>query len=730
MSKLHIKAVRSYSHDRTVELDLSKSINIIYGQNGAGKSTISGYFYKPHDIAYQNCHFDSNHEYRYMVYNSQFVEDSFYNNSEQPGIFTLSSNNKIVMGEIDEITKKVVELKKLKKELLSKLEQKNISLVGIKSKCKEAIWSKTVTIRRKDQGLGDLMTGCLQKTSFFERVTSQSEMEEIDIKKLTSEYQALREHQNVTYQLFKVPPTPVLTEKQKKLLSIPIISSENSYLSTLIERLGNSDWVRSGLSYLHGDCCPFCQRKTIDDNYRNEISKIFDDTYNKTLSTIGELKLLYSESVEMFIGGIRNEIIQSDYIADKSDVINQISDVEIFFHSNIDLIQKKIEKPSSSIMLNEHSSGLDSLLRMILNYNVNIRSINEKVGRYEQSISELKRNLWSAIRFICNEVIVIYEEQKKDVVIDISKINIEIDSVQQQIDESNDRLDLLTSQVSNVDETINKINNTLESLGLVSFKIVKSERGGFQISRGEQGGNYVYKTLSEGEKTLISFLYFIELCCGRVDNDQEGQKDKLIVVDDPISSLSHDYIYEISSLLHHRLIKKPDSNKVLILTHNLFFFQELIKLAPSKKKDFTKKYQLYRVVKNEFSDVLLIDRDDVKNEYEALWLILKDVRDGKLNPVVLPNVMRNILEYYFSFSCKMETLSEELDKLVSSETDLNYKTFYRYINRGSHSDAININNLGQITGVKYIEMFEEIFKKTNDERHFNKMLGVEIEEVA
>ncbi|WP_080099114.1 AAA family ATPase [Yersinia enterocolitica] len=135
-------------------------------------------------------------------------------------------------------------------------------------------------------------------------------------------------------------------------------------------------------------------------------------------------------------------------------------------------------------------------------------------------------------------------------------------------------------------------------------------------------------------------------------------------------------------------------------------------------------------MKDQYSDVLTIGRDDIKNEYEALWMILKDVKQGKISSVVLPNIMRNILEYYFSFSCKMEKLSEELDKLVNSEKDINYKTFYRYINRGSHSDSINISYLGQISANKYLEMFEGIFKKTKDELHFNKMLGIEIEEVA
>ena len=75
--------------------------------------------------------------------------------------------------------------------------------------------------------------------------------------------------------------------------------------------------------------------------------------------------------------------------------------------------------------------------------------------------------------------------------------------------------------------------------------------------------NNIYKTLSEGEKTLITFLYFLELCDGRLGSETNSSKEKLIVIDDPISSLSHDYIYEISSLIHHRLIKKMRTLKLL-----------------------------------------------------------------------------------------------------------------------------------------------------------------------
>ncbi|MCE4424548.1 AAA family ATPase, partial [Escherichia coli] len=53
--KLKLKNVTSYHKEYFTELDLSKKINILYGQNGCGKSTISNYFYNPKDTAYKEC---------------------------------------------------------------------------------------------------------------------------------------------------------------------------------------------------------------------------------------------------------------------------------------------------------------------------------------------------------------------------------------------------------------------------------------------------------------------------------------------------------------------------------------------------------------------------------------------------------------------------------------------------------------------------------------------------
>ena len=104
--------------------------------------------------------------------------------------------------------------------------------------------------------------------------------------------------------------------------------------------------------------------------------------------------------------------------------------------------------------------------------------------------------------------------------------------------------------------------------------------------------------MSEGEKTIITFLYFIELCLGVIPETNGKRRIKFIVIDDPISSLSLNYIYEISSLIRCRLIEKENDIKLVILTHNLFFLQEFLIYTKTKEREFKRDHSLNKIVKN------------------------------------------------------------------------------------------------------------------------------------
>lgn len=144
----------------------------------------------------------------------------------------------------------------------------------------------------------------------------------------------------------------------------------------------------------------------------------------------------------------------------------------------------------------------------------------------------------------------------------------------------------------------------------------------------------------------------------------------------------------------------------------------MIKYIPKDK--FEEKCNIFRVVKNTYSNIFPMKKDDIKNDYQSYWQVIKDVKSLKTNNIILPNIMRNILEYYFSFVHKQDDLRIALSQL--EETDTEFSSFYRFINRESHSDSINITDPSEIDPERFITKFKKIFVQTGFEEHYNKMM--------
>jgi wobble nucleotide-excising tRNase len=107
----------------------------------------------------------------------------------------------------------------------------------------------------------------------------------------------------------------------------------------------------------------------------------------------------------------------------------------------------------------------------------------------------------------------------------------------------------------------------------------------FEITR---NGKSAYN-LSEGECSLIAFCYFI----AKLDAPESKGKDLIIYIDDPISSLDGNHIFFMFSLIESLItkpVKKPDGSnsyrykQLFISTHNLDFLKYLKRLSIPMKK--------------------------------------------------------------------------------------------------------------------------------------------------
>lgn len=142
MAILTLRNVKSYSADKDVNIDLSKPVTLIYGQNGAGKSTISSFFSGFQQEKYQHCHFASRENFAYFVFNQEYIEQKFHQEVYQPGIFTLNEKNDDVNGTIESNKRRITEINNLLNTLDTEIKNKNDAKSTVIEKYSKVILKK------------------------------------------------------------------------------------------------------------------------------------------------------------------------------------------------------------------------------------------------------------------------------------------------------------------------------------------------------------------------------------------------------------------------------------------------------------------------------------------------------------------------------------------------------------------------------------------------------------
>ncbi|EJF7070690.1 AAA family ATPase, partial [Campylobacter jejuni] len=396
------------------------------------------------------------------------------------------------------------------------------------------------------------------------------------------------------------------------------------------------------------------------------------------------------------------------------------SQVKLKLEENIIKIKEKIKEPSKKIELEKTNEVFQNFNDYIKEIQQKIIEFNSKLDNCKNEKEKLEKQFWKFVIFEKKEIIEKYNKDKKEQEINKGVLDKENQTIKDGIQHIENTIKEKQKEVINIQEAVDKINNHLKDLGILSFyiKTHDDEKQEYIIAR-EGENKPSFKTLSEGEKTLISFLYFLQLCQGKKEKD-EAILDKIIVIDDPISSLSFNYIYEIAQLIKHTFFENTLYKQIFIFTHNLYFYHEFFKII--NKEDTKNNITSFRIFKNQnnFSCISSLKRDEILNDYQAYWQILKEYKQEKTHKAIIPNTMRNILENFIGF-----VYAKKLSDIVNEyfANDIQYKAFYRYISRESHSDRENISDVKDIDINMFFEAFEKFFNKLKHEEHYEKMMG-------
>src|SRR5690606_36938897 len=129
----------------------------------------------------------------------------------------------------------------------------------------------------------------------------------------------------------------------------------------------------------------------------------------------------------------------------------------------------------------------------------------------------------------------------------IKSLGEQIDKRAEELEAKNAEIGESERKITSIKPTIDAINKLLKSFGFVNFYLVESAENGFyEVKR--PGGEDAKHTLSEGEKPFITFLYFYHLIGGSF-SASGATTDRIVVFDDPVSSLDADILFIVCNLI-------------------------------------------------------------------------------------------------------------------------------------------------------------------------------------
>lgn len=730
-------------------------VNFFYGNNGSGKSTIAETLKNSSGITWLNN--TASQGCKLYAYNTDYIKANLASYDNLPGVFTFNEENIQIQNQINDLTNQKEKLVEENCQLSAARNNKKDERIKIQASFEETCWSKTQTIRNDFK---QTITGKLKKSTFAEEVLQDYNAVNYDLSQLKNLYNTAYSKNAVAFQKFSViEDTAVLDNiASLDLIEKKIVSSSDTPFANFIKAMNSTAWVKQGMAHYHScsdDKCPFCQQQ-LPSSFEDDIKACFDEQFEEETQAITNLQAEYKDSANTLfvpISKIPESNIPDAEIAAYKDKLSALKGV---IASNLELIAKKQQDYGIAYQLEPTKPLLDELADMITNFNQSIEEHNAIVLTKPAKQQECKKQVWELISYRLKDEIQAYNTS-------IAILNQELKDAKQQYQNNASQIEVMEQQVSillkktvNTRDSIESINRLLKDSGFQGFYLREkaSTANVYEVIRNDGS---IASNLSEGEKNFIAFLYFYHQIKGS-DTPGEKNTDKIVIIDDPVSSMDSSTLFIVSALIREMIcvcennvhptdayLKDRYIKQLFILTHNTYFHQEIT-------YDRVKDYQFvnfYLVSKNDNkSSIRLCEKQNpeipsemmnynpVQNSYAALWEEYKTLKA----PIPLMNVIRRILEYYFLQLCGYDgttlrdvILKQNKEKFICTDENGNNDYSAYQLASAMLSYIQTKSSLGITDGINYVddcvdvsqtkETFKKIFTLMNQSQHYEMMMN-------
>ena len=456
----------------------------------------------------------------------------------------------------------------------------------------------------------------------------------------------------------------ILEDTAPKSISFPVLEKDADLF----------DWVQKGIS-LHKDSkeCKFCT-KQLPENRIDNLNSFYSKKLKEIQDAIEEVvKQIEAERKLIEVKFPIKKDIAEPFQAEYEQAINTYEKQKGIYNEKLSILEVDLKSKSSSIF-----NAVDSTEIEILNLRSYFEAIETIIKKHNKWLDEFAERKEAATRKILKHYVAEYlkaeDYNKKEADKDFATQTIQ--KIESKISANIPLFKRYNEQLSSSAKGQGELNDILEILlHRDDIKIeIRNEK--FRLERSGHPAEH----LSEGEKSAIAFAYFLTELKALRNDDPPKLPNTIIFIDDPISSLDSNHIFQVRSLLKD-FFKSEDFAQLFISTHNFEFFSMLMDSEELFHRQKKTKADFYFIKRNDLGESkiehLPATFKEYNSEYVSIFHILNDF--NKLpnkstfpHTVLLPNAMRRFLELYTAMKYPSSKSVDARVKTVFTSADGTY----------------------------------------------------------
>lgn len=582
---------------------LSKRMNILFGRNGSGKSTIARAF-REQQPDYQSKHLGRQFELSHtrgkvsldddmlrhvFVFNEDFVDENVKTSSNLKSIIRIGSSAELDV-PISELKEKIKQCRNDQKNIGPEIDRLDAgpaatgSIKEAETKMKNGLkadggyMSRLERIEGKSHNLGGKVLNQVLEIPAPESLPVSVSEAVNQLNREIDRYLSFQGGTEITW----TPPV---------LGRCIDIESVNSLLCQTIRPAALTDDERALLEELSGDLapldfidksqsvildrsstvCPLCHQP-LTEEHRHTLEVRLLRFRDKRVEDFKETVRVMMEDIHPVCDQLPT-FSTKDYSEDAGEASSAISQLNSFILEVKNALEKKYQNP----FINVNAICQEDFKRLVESFEKSLAKISDDVAEFNRKILEKdklrdyieKTNIGLAYMENQKWVDEYKARQKARETLDTKN-----KALENAINSYTEEIGRLSAKIDQVDEAREQINHYLGLIfGFQKLKLVPAGKDSYklQIKNGDTYVDIPTRCVSSGERNAIALAYFFACVMEKKDKNYDYSDETVLVIDDPVSSYDSENKAGVISLLSQQCKKVLNGNrdsKVLILTHD------------------------------------------------------------------------------------------------------------------------------------------------------------------